>query len=574
MVSMGTVKFSPSWAICASRLPLTDGFDGEMTIGAGREVTVFGGWDLGQIGSSGGRLVMQGGPVTPATLTMNIGAAHFLFGEIGVSGQAEMNGTVFFEAAMTTDIQTNGQLTLNGTTNLQGGAFQGDGTLRFDATVNVTSATTIGNRIVDLDGLSGTTTVNINAAPLTLNVDRIDSAVNNRFDGEIHLDGNSANLTVNLNDPGAAWQLGGVLSTSGGSGLFFQSTLSGSPVLVTGTMNMDGQSVISAPLELRGDMNLADAATVVRLTGGPHVIGQDSNINGPGELRVGADGHVLVENGAVISADVLTGGRFEIGTQLGTATISDDFDQSSIGTLAMEIAGPPAGMHDVLHVGGIADVDGNLEVTAIHGFVPTPGSVYTLLTASSVVGEFASLTLLSDSIVTFEGSLTYPGMRVVLRIDDVSIFGDFDDSLTLDCADVDALVAEIASGGMGAEFDLNGDAIVDTADLDLWLEAAGNFNVGGGYLPGDADLNGFVDISDFNVWNAAKFTSDAGWCGGDFNADGVTDISDFNIWNTQKFTSSTAVAVPEPSAGWLLMVLAAWTAVGGNRRTHRPSHGC
>ncbi len=135
------------------------------------------------------------------------------------------------------------------------------------------------------------------------------------------------------------------------------------------------------------------------------------------------------------------------------------------------------------------------------------------------------------------------------------MFGDFDDDLTLDCADVDALVAEIASGDMATAFDLNGDAIVDTADLDLWLEAAGTFNVGGAYLPGDANLDGVVDISDFNVWNGTKFTGDNGWCGADFNADGVTDISDFNIWNGNKFTSSTLAAVPEPQA---LLWCASW----------------
>ncbi len=106
--------------------------------------------------------------------------------------------------------------------------------------------------------------------------------------------------------------------------------------------------------------------------------------------------------------------------------------------------------------------------------------------------------------------MTYPGTRVVLRIDDVSMFGDFDDNLTLNCADVDALVAEIASGGMATGFDLNGDAVVDPADLDLWLEEAGDFNVGGAYLPGDANLDGVVDISDFNVWNGEKFTGVTG----------------------------------------------------------------
>ncbi|MEM7311653.1 MAG: sulfatase-like hydrolase/transferase [Planctomycetota bacterium] len=72
-------------------------------------------------------------------------------------------------------------------------------------------------------------------------------------------------------------------------------------------------------------------------------------------------------------------------------------------------------------------------------------------------------------------------------------------------------------------------------------------------LLGDANLDGVVDISDFNIWNANKFTAGGTWESGDFNGDGVTDTSDFNIWNANKFTS-LARTVPEPSACGLLLL--------------------
>ncbi len=142
------------------------------------------------------------------------------------------------------------------------------------------------------------------------------------------------------------------------------------------------------------------------------------------------------------------------------------------------------------------------------------------------------------------------------------MFGDFDDNLALECDDVDALVAEIASGGMDPIFDLNGDAVVDLQDLDLWLQEAGEFNVGGTYLPGDANLDGFVDGQDFVTWNANKFTAAAAWCGGDFNADGFVDGQDFIIWNTYKFMSSDAApaTVPEPGSWMSFVLLAGLTA--------------
>jgi hypothetical protein len=88
---------------------------------------------------------------------------------------------------------------------------------------------------------------------------------------------------------------------------------------------------------------------------------------------------------------------------------------------------------------------------------------------------------------------------------------------------------------------------------------AGGVNVdqtgGNPYLPGDADLDGVVDVSDFNAWNNNKFTNIAAWCSGDFTADGVVDVSDFNTWNGNKFNSSMdGVAVPEPAMASFLVV--------------------
>ncbi len=122
--------------------------------------------------------------------------------------------------------------------------------------------------------------------------------------------------------------------------------------------------------------------------------------------------------------------------------------------------------------------------------------------------------------------------------------GDFNDDGNYDCQDADSLVTEIAIGGNDSAFDLTGDDLVNDADLTHWLAEAGaeNNTSGGAYRRGDANLDGVVDISDFNIWNANKFTPQAAWCSADFNADGVVDISDFNIWNANKFTSSDSAA--------------------------------
>ncbi len=137
--------------------------------------------------------------------------------------------------------------------------------------------------------------------------------------------------------------------------------------------------------------------------------------------------------------------------------------------------------------------------------------------------------------------------------------GDFDQNGVYECADIDALVAEIVAGTNTILFDLTGDGLVNIADLNTWRSVAGEaiFGPSRSFIIGDANLNGSVDVSDFNIWNANKFTSQAAWCSGDFNADGFVDVSDFNSWNAFKFTSSFVAAVPEPTSasGLLCAVL-------------------
>lgn len=138
---------------------------------------------------------------------------------------------------------------------------------------------------------------------------------------------------------------------------------------------------------------------------------------------------------------------------------------------------------------------------------------------------------------------------------------DFNNDGVYDCQDINALTNAVATGGSPATYDLNGDGLVTTADIDTWRSDAGSVNLGPGrsYLPADADLSGTVDGSDFGVWNSGKFTSNTAWCSGNFNGDAIIDGSDFGLWNANKFTSSDGtVAVPEPAGlalGFLLLGL-------------------
>ncbi len=159
----------------------------------------------------------------------------------------------------------------------------------------------------------------------------------------------------------------------------------------------------------------------------------------------------------------------------------------------------------------------------------------------------------------------------VLRLDLVP--GDFDYDNVFGCGDADRLSRAIAAGVTDSKFDLDGNGTVDAEDLTEWLAMAGAANLASGqsYLMGDANLDGVVDIPDFNAWNGHRFTPDTAWCTGDFNADGVSDSSDFNIWNGNKFQSANATLVPEPSCLVLYWLggcfLVAATARQGSRHS-------
>ncbi len=120
----------------------------------------------------------------------------------------------------------------------------------------------------------------------------------------------------------------------------------------------------------------------------------------------------------------------------------------------------------------------------------------------------------------------------------------------LDTADLDLLTAAIAASQFSADLDYNGDGVLTNADIDVWLATAGLQNLpdGRSYQRGDANLDGFVDVSDFNAWNSNKFTNSSLWSDGNFNADGVVDVGDFNIWNDNKFDDGSArTAAPIPN---------------------------
>jgi hypothetical protein len=144
------------------------------------------------------------------------------------------------------------------------------------------------------------------------------------------------------------------------------------------------------------------------------------------------------------------------------------------------------------------------------------------------------------------------------NLSEIRMTGDFDDDGLYGLSDVDGLVEAIVQRADEVVFDLTLDGIVDTRDLDRWLEVAGQILLPSGeaVLIGDANLDGQVDSLDFDQWNQYRFTASPAWSKGDFNADGSIDVRDFDLWNANKMVSASASAlhaVPEPVCTWWIV---------------------
>ncbi len=304
---------------------------------------------------------------------------------------------------------------------------------------------------------------------------------------------NRMDLTLN------AGILGTDTKSSDFSGVFdvnFQLSRSAPNAYVIDQFTISGGSILATDVTF----NLLVAVTGTGLGGVP------STVVAPSEVTSGtfsASDHVFTLNQGTISA---------AGTSLDFATMPVTAPGSGTGFLAITQQTPLPGM-DILEVMITlpVEVDETFDVEN----VPIFGTVPTRLTGTM------------DLIAT--GSILIPIAP-----------GDYDRSGTLDCQDIDLLGAAIRTGSADLLFDANGDGMVDFADYESWVVDLK------GTVLGDANLNFVNDVSDFNVWSQAKFTSGTGWCQGDFDGNGATDVSDFNIWNGNRFTSAP-VAVPEPN---------------------------
>lgn len=144
--------------------------------------------------------------------------------------------------------------------------------------------------------------------------------------------------------------------------------------------------------------------------------------------------------------------------------------------------------------------------------------------------------------------------------------GDFDGSGNIDINDAELLMNAIAEDNL--EFDLDGDQLVNSADLRHFLK----YSLG--IKEGDANQDGIVNLQDIATM-ATHYNAQGSWAQGDFTGDGIIDLYDFaklatnfsavssgSLYKVESdlpgaaasgpLLSSPTTSIPEPSALFLL----------------------
>jgi hypothetical protein len=136
-----------------------------------------------------------------------------------------------------------------------------------------------------------------------------------------------------------------------------------------------------------------------------------------------------------------------------------------------------------------------------------------------------------------------------------AVTGDFNGNGVLDLPDIDDLTAQSAGGANPAGYDLTGDALVNSADVEFWVRDLFNSWMG------DADLDGQFSSTDLvTVLASGSYEADVDsvWSTGDFNGDRRTNSTDLVValadGGYEAGPRMAVATVPEPSSVALLLL--------------------
>jgi hypothetical protein len=260
------------------------------------------------------------------------------------------------------------------------------------------------------------------------------------------------------------------------------------------------------------------------------------------------------------------------GTDLGTATFLIANGNFGMGRLVVGQPGQPTDVI-LLDIADNGNRGGNFEALYLYGSGASDGLAISagsrlVLNDVNVYAKIGGTYVSLKSLIPVgQTQVAFGGGTIELRRDPV-ITGDLNVDGVVDANDIDLEFQAISGSSLHPRFDLFGGGGATQADVDhLVLNILHK-------RYGDANLDGLVNLADFNRLATNFGNGCVGWAGGDFDGNDLVGLSDFNILasnfglpplsaqpTAQEWSAlaAAAAAVPEPIAGmnWLVFTLAA-----------------
>ena len=261
-----------------------------------------------------------------------------------------------------------------------------------------------------------------------MTAESIDSTISNTFDGTINVSGAGfiRSLRINLTGAFDQWTMNGEMNLA--SGLFPATRLAGSPMRLTGELNVFGAGVrILADTDFDSQSTTTMVATEL-LMGGETTVAAGATFVGDGTFANLADGSLTLEDGASLDqVGLRNAGLLEVGDSPGLAAV-DRFENTADGTWLVEVGGHVAGSEfdQLLVTAGAADLDGLIEVNLIDAgsglFLPEIGDEFTVLTSlGGVNGTFQNEPVSFAAGQSFHWEVLYHPNDVTLRLVEIGI---------------------------------------------------------------------------------------------------------------------------------------------------------
>lgn len=426
--------------------PMADRFNGRAVIDATRTMSIQLPWNMD------GTLTMRGGADAAHAATM-AGGQMTLGGQVTVDGHAVVTAPVLINSPAIVSLpDANDVLTLAGASTIRGGSFAGNGTLAVQGPLSVVIPDALGpvnppvsQQISAAAFTAGPVVTNANPGVLS----PVTPTVRNNF------------TTYALNVPLEVRTGGTVTASASSLQLAKQTTMAGGRITGTNSVNQIGDllvtmsSVIDPTNYVWGAGNANHRTTILAkkrldLTpgtisrgasaneyGGHIVIGAMATLNVDvtsatswkmaGTMELGSESTVRGDNivntgvisgwGSLLVANLQNLGTMAPGSPLGQLQVpTGAYVQGSTGKLEIQLGGTVQGStYDVLRA-STAQLGGKLSISLINGFLPAVGSVFDVVTASSITGVFSELEVVSNHGATLAGKLVYSSNRVSFQV--------------------------------------------------------------------------------------------------------------------------------------------------------------